>query len=514
MEKPKPIYLKSIFWAIPAAFALASAPLSAEAANAARAAGAEELRHHGVSSENHRQAGTSQLAAAPSVQLAAAPSVQLAAAPSVYEAAYTLDAGDLIQIDILRVPQYSGEQEVLIDGSLNLPVVGQLSVRGLTLEQAKIAIANAYSEILRRPHVTVSLLSPRPLRVGIAGEIDSPGSYTIERNGSQFPTLVSLLQTAGGINQTADLRRVQVRRIEASGRNIVINVDLWQFLQTGDLRYDLTLRDGDTVFVPTSDTFDATENFQLLASNFAADGSQPLNVVVVGEVFRPGPHTVAGVADVAQAGVEGSSSSAATVPPTITRAVQVAGGIKPLANVREIEVRRQTRLGTEQTIQVDLWALLQEGDLSQDLVLQEGDRVFVPTAEAIDTSEITEIASASFSPDIISVNVVGEVERPGSVQVPPNTPLNQALLAAGGFNNRARRGSVELIRLNQNGTVDRQAIPVDFAENLNEQNNPALRNNDVLIVRRSTTANISDVLQGLVQPFSSFFTLFRLFEIF
>ncbi|NEP20166.1 MAG: hypothetical protein F6J97_25330, partial [Leptolyngbya sp. SIO4C1] len=53
-----------------------------------------------------------------------ASAIQQTVALSNYETAYTLGAGDRIQVDILRVPQYSGEHEVLIDGTLNLPVVG------------------------------------------------------------------------------------------------------------------------------------------------------------------------------------------------------------------------------------------------------------------------------------------------------------------------------------------------------------------------------------------------------
>lgn len=46
--------------------------------------------------------------------------------------AYTLGAGDTISIEIFNVPEYSGAQQVLADGSVNLPVVGRVQVSGLT----------------------------------------------------------------------------------------------------------------------------------------------------------------------------------------------------------------------------------------------------------------------------------------------------------------------------------------------------------------------------------------------
>lgn len=415
------------------------------------------------------------------------------------EASYTLGAGDRINIEVFQLPQYSGEREVLVDGSINLPVVGSLSVEGLTIKEAERAIAAQYSQTLRRPIVTVNLLQPRSIQIGIAGEVNRPGAYTISPNGSQLPTVTQLIESAGGIRMTADLRQVQIRRQTPSGAEQVNIVDLWQLLQTGSLSYDPVLRDGDTIFIPAVETFNAAEATQLADASFAADETQPLNIAVVGEVFRPGPYTVTGTARTGAAGEPGGAGGSST-PPTVTRAIQVAGGIQPLASVRNIQVYRRVRSGNEQTITVDLWKLLQEGDLTQDIVLQEGDTVFVPTATEITSAESTQLASASFSPDTMRVNIVGEVVQPGVVQVPPNTPLNQALLAAGGFNNRASQGSVDLVRLNSNGTVERRSIPVDFSEGVDESINPTLRNNDVLIVRRSAAAGFSDTLGTVISP--------------
>lgn len=431
---------------------------------------------------------------------------------------YTLGAGDRLRMEILQVPQFSGEQEVLVNGTLNLPQVGRLSVQGMTLDQAQNAIASKYAQILRRPIVTLTLLTPRPLRIGIAGEIIRPGTYTITRQESQFPTITQALKMAGGITQAADLRNVQVRRPQRLSSEETINVDLWQLLQTGDLGNDITLRDGDTIYVPTATNINVAEASQLVSTSFSAETNKPLNVVVIGEVFRPGPYTVTGTARTGAAGGVGAAAGGGDIPPTATRAIQVAGGITPRADIRGIEIRRSTKTGSELTISVNLWELLQTGDARQDAILQESDTIFVPTAAEINPAEATQIATASFSPDTIIVNVVGEVPRPGAIQIPPNTPLNQALLTAGGFNNRARKSSVELVRLNLNGTVERRTVSIDFAQGVNDQTNPALRNNDVIIVGRSTLASVSDTLDTAISPLGRFLTilnfplnLFRLF---
>lgn len=428
-------------------------------------------------------------------------------APSSSDA-YTLGAGDRIRVDIFQVPQYSGETEVLVDGTLNLLVVGRVDVRGLTLEQASEAIATQYSSILRRPIVTVTLIAPRQLQIGVAGEVENPGSYTISPTGTQLPRLTQVLEVAGGVRQAADLRHVEIHRPLRSGHVEIIAVDLWQLLQTGSLQQDYTLRDGDTIFIPTAEDIDLAESIQLSSASFAASETNSLSIAVVGEVFRPGTYTVTGTARTSEAGVPGSSSQGSL--PSVTRAIQVAGGITPTADIRRVQVRRVTRSGEEQTFEVDLWQLLQGGDLSQDAILQDHDTVYIPVAEIIDPEEAAEIAVASFSPDSIRVNVVGEVTTPGVFDVPPNTPLNQALLIAGGFNNRASRESVQLVRLNPNGTVEQREVEIDFAQGIDDVSNPSLQNNDVIIVSRSGLSTISDVLGTLTDPFSRFFNLFSL----
>lgn len=552
------------------------------------------------------------------------------AATNENETAYLLGAGDRIRVEVFQLPQYSGEQEVLVNGSLNLPRIGSVSVRGLTLEQAAKAIAERYTSarILRQPQVTVILLAPRPLKIGIAGEINRPGSYTIPIQGSQLPTLTQALQLAGGTTLAADLRGVRVSRLQGRNSQQTINIDLWQLIQTGDLGNDLTLRDGDTIFVPSASQINLAEAPQLATASFSAartqpinvailgevrqpgthtiqgqagesglgglptvtqalevaggikpladirsvqirrrtqvgteqivevnllqllqagdlqqdlilqngdtiyvptaseldivqsallrsisfapDRTLPLNITVIGEVFRPGPYTVTGTARTGEAGLPGGTGGGENVPPTVTRAIQVAGGIKPLANVRQIEVRRVTSTGEQRIIAVDLWKLLREGDANQDLVLQEGDTIVVPTATAPSPEDAAQVAAASFSPDTIEVNIVGEINRPGTVKIPPNTPLNQALFAAGGFTTRAEDDSVELLRLNPNGTVSRRKIELDLAAGVNDENNPALYNNDTIVVGRSSLASISDTLDTVLNPVGKFLTIFSL----
>ena len=424
--------------------------------------------------------------------------------------AYTLGSGDQVRLDLFDVPEYSGQYQVLVDGTLNLPVIGSVSVAGFTPTSASELISRLYARYVRRPLVNLSLVKARPLKIAVGGEVNRPGAYSISlTDGQQFPTMTEAIRLAGGITRAADVRSVQIRRFDnARG----CTADLWNLLQNSNLSEDIILRDGDEILIPTTIGIDPLESRQLASASFAPSTIDPIKVAIVGEVVRPGPYSVSAATASATNADRTSGGSNSREPATITQAIQVAGGITQLADIRRVQVQRITREGTRQVIEVNLWNLLQAGDLSQDVILQEGDTITVPTATAISATEATELASASFSAAIISVNVVGEVKKPGAVQIPANSPLNQALLVAGGFDrNRAKKSVVELIRLNPNGTVEKREVEVDFTAAVNDETNPPLRPNDVIVVNRSNFTSFTDKLGSVLNPVGGILSFLRFF---
>ena len=456
---------------------------------------------------------------------------QATAAPTVSDDGYILGAGDRIKLDVFSVPEFSGEYVVLPNGAVNLPQVGMLMVQGYTTEQASKMVVDRYSAILTRPIINFNVTTTRPMMVAIAGEVERPGAYSLSGgggggnnnggnnnggggSGSESSTLSRAIQIADGVTRSADLQRVQIsRRRAGNAKDDIITVNLLQLIQSGDARQDIRLRDGDSIFIPAGNAIDSVQARQLIASNFAGRNSRPIQVAVIGEVGRPGPHllSLTGSAGANGNTASGSVGGGGVLIPTVTQAIQQAGGISQMADIRNVQVKRTTRSGAEQSIKVDFWELLKSGNLAQDISLQEGDRIEIPTASSINEAEITALATTTFSPDKMTVSVSGEVDKPGSLVVPPNTPLNQVLLMAGGFNRKAAKNNVTLIRLNSNGAVTKRDIPIDFSQSVSEANNPALRNNDIIVVRKSGLSTFSDGLADVLSPFNALFGGFRSF---
>ncbi len=435
---------------------------------------------------------------------------------------YALGGGDRIRVNVFEVPEYTGEYQIPPGGAINLPLIGSVSVLGLTAEQASDEISRRYSRFLKRPLISVNLLSPRPINVFVAGEVTRPGAYTLSLSGGagdnpgvQYPTVLAALTTAQGVTLAADVTQVELRRkkLGRSSEVAIANVNLKELIRTGNLSQDITLRDGDTIFVPTATNFNVAESRNIFAANFAASQTTPRTVTIIGEVNRPGSYLVTpGSTDGQGGGTANSGSGTPTGLPNVTRVIQLAGGITAQADVRNLRLRRPTRAGSEQAIDINLWQLLQSGDANQDIIVQDGDTIVIPTATEINPAEATQLATTTLSPARIQVGVVGEVKRPGLTDIQPNSSLNQAILAAGGFNDaRASSDAVDLIRLNPNGSVTKRIVKMDFSAGINEQTNPILRNNDVVVVNRSGIAKTGDTTNTISGPLGVIFSLLRVF---
>lgn len=459
---------------------------------------------------------TTRPATRPAPRQAPRPAAAPSNASSGLDTNYTLGGGDRIRVSVFEVPDYTGEYQIPPGGGINLPLIGNVSVLGLTTEQAADIIAQRYSRFLKRPIISVNLLSPRPINVTVAGEITRPGSYSLRLEGGagndpgvQYPTVLSAITTAQGITMSGDATRVVLRRkIGRTGEQTVV-LNLRDLVQLG--RTDITLRDGDTIFVPQATSVNLADVRNNSAFSFSADPTRPRTVAVIGEVNRPGPYIVTANTDAGQIAPQnpGAAGPNITGLPTVTRALQLAGGITARADVRRVTIRRQTRTGQAQDINVDLWQMLQ-GDLNQDTIVQDGDTIFVSTATEVNRAEATQLATTTLSPATIQVGVVGEVKKPGQIDIRPNSTLNQALLAAGGFNDaRASRSTVDLIRLNPDGSVVKREVKVDFKAGINEETNPILLANDVVVVNRSGPAKTGDTIGTVINPIGGVLGILR-----
>ena len=191
---------------------------------------------------------------------------------------------------------------------------------------------------------------------------------------------------------------------------------------------------------------------------------RPIRVALVGQVERPGIYSLT-------TNITGQSEGGLGIRrsglPTVVDAIQKAGGITQNANLRSVVLQRRLP-GTEsepsyKQADLDLLDLVLDGNQSQNPFLFDGDTIRIREAEET-PEEAGELAAVNLSPQTIFVNVIGEVNNPGRLELPANTPLVQAVLAAGGASFRANIRNVELVRINRNGSATLKRFKLDLSE--------------------------------------------------
>ena len=161
---------------------------------------------------------------------------------------------------------------------------------------------------------------------------------------------------------------------------------------------------------------------------------------------------------------------------------------------------------------LDLLDLVVEGNQTQNPFLFDGDVIRINSVEEV-PQEAIEVAAVNLSPQVISVNVIGAVNSPGRVELPANTPLMQAVLAAGGPSVRANTRNVELVRINRNGSATLKRFRIDLGEGASNEKNPPLRDGDSVRVNRSQFARVGDAINTVSQPIGGLVQIWSLFRL-
>lgn len=183
--------------------------------------------------------------------------------------AYRIGPGDSLYITVWDHPELTspaGQQQqtaangrvVRSDGTLYFPYAGVLKIAGMTIEQARQAIASGLARFIKNPLVDVSVADYGSQQVLMEGAFVKAGAQPV----TAVPlTLGEAIGAAGVNSQDADLSNVVLSR-----QNQIYHLDLNVLHGSGTRAQMIYLRPGDRIFLPY---------------NFNQE------VYVMGEVMRP-----------------------------------------------------------------------------------------------------------------------------------------------------------------------------------------------------------------------------------
>lgn len=136
-----------------------------------------------------------------------------AAAISSGENDYILVVGDVIELNVFREPDLTTQATIARDGTVQLPLVREVKLAGLSIRQAREMLRNLYDkQFLVDPQVFLNVVKYAQRKFTIMGQVARPGSYELQ--GGERIDILEAIGLAGGFTRIADRGRVVIQRRE------------------------------------------------------------------------------------------------------------------------------------------------------------------------------------------------------------------------------------------------------------------------------------------------------------
>ena len=160
---------------------------------------------------------------------------------------YTVGATDILEITVMRHPEVSGQFIINNEGNIQYEFVGDMKVDGLTKDEVRKLLAEKLSDYIIDPEITVKITGYNSKIVYVVGEVGRPGKIYME--GDTMTAHEALLE-AGLPLLSANTKAGRVITPSNTGTPIIRKVNVNKLLYEGDLRENLVMQPGDTLYVP------------------------------------------------------------------------------------------------------------------------------------------------------------------------------------------------------------------------------------------------------------------------
>lgn len=155
---------------------------------------------------------------------------------------YVVGPGDSLTIDMWGGISQSLTREIDREGRIALPEAGSVQIAGLTLQRVQSLLADALKQQYRNVQIAVTVSRLRTVRVYVVGDVQRPGAYDL----NSLSSPLNALYASGGPTSTGSLRTLRHYR----GKELLGEVDLYDFLLHGVRNGDDRFQGGDTLLVP------------------------------------------------------------------------------------------------------------------------------------------------------------------------------------------------------------------------------------------------------------------------
>ncbi|HLF19146.1 MAG TPA: polysaccharide biosynthesis/export family protein [Candidatus Omnitrophota bacterium] len=192
---------------------------------------------------------------------------------------YTLGFQDVIEVSVLRHDEVSGQYIINAEGDIQYEFVGDIKIAGLKKDQVKDLLVEKLSHYIISPEVTVKIVGYNSKILFVVGEVRSPGK--IFMRGDTMTVREALVQ-AGLPLLSGKLKDARLITPDETGKAKVKKINVHKLLYEGDLRENLVMAPGDTLYIPPTFLAKTMRVIQPVAAPISAAGGAARNVYMPG----------------------------------------------------------------------------------------------------------------------------------------------------------------------------------------------------------------------------------------
>jgi len=429
---------------------------------------------------------------------------------------YKLDEGDTLAINFLKTPELNVNQTIDQEGEIYLSRLKSTYIKGLNIYQLKNLLEEKYKEFLIDPEIEIRISGFRFMGSGI---------YSINNEGELMLPLLKETYVRGlTTNEISNLLSKKYLNSEYISSEVEIRIANFKpqrILISGEIR-----NPGIYKFAGySSGEFLAVENIKDDTSQkgeMENDTEDSISKEIDGDNMTKGQlNRRESNASLNQISQNNNTRQSFQIKrpsenfTTISNAIRKAGGITSKTDLSRIEIIRDIPIGKgggKQRAVVDFTSFLNESDPTNDIRLFDGDRIFLPKLATASSDIIPKSILSGLSPRFITVDIFGRVENPGTVKLPLEAALSDAINLTGPI--RPLSGKIVLIRYNKDGTILNKNISYSARAKKGSKRNPFVKEGDLISVKNSFLGKSTGVIREFTAPFVGIYSTKEIIESF
>lgn len=181
--------------------------------------------------------------AAAALALAAVFAGQMAIAQSL--PAYTLNAGDEIEVSVWKEPELQKLILIRPDGKFSFPLVGEITAIDRTVAQVTNEITTKLKTYIPEPVVSVTVKTIGGNKAFVIGQVNNPGAFDMNPR----ITVLQALSLAGGMTPFASANNIVIIRRSDKGEQM-LPFRFEEVSKGRNLAQNILLEGGDVIVVP------------------------------------------------------------------------------------------------------------------------------------------------------------------------------------------------------------------------------------------------------------------------